>query len=110
MLHQLVQKGMIRVRRSRRKLATAAAGALVCFLGYHVVFGPNGVVVYQQKRREYHQLQQQIQSLQQQNETLSQQIKSLQTDRQAIEKVAREQLRYVRPGEVVYTLPVTPVP
>jgi cell division protein FtsB len=94
--------------RSRRKLATAAVGLLACLLGYHVVFGANGLVVYEQKRQEYRQLQEQNQSIQQQNQKLERQIKALKTDPQAIEKEARERLHYVRPGEVVYTLPAKP--
>ena len=34
-----------------------------------------------------------------------QQIQALKTDQKAIEKEAREQLRYVRPGEYVYVPP-----
>lgn len=94
--------------RSRRRLATAAVGLLACVLGYHVIFGANGVMVYRQKQKEYRELQDQNQTLRQQNEALEQQIKALKTDPQAIEKEAREQLHYVRPGEVVYTTPIKP--
>ena len=89
----------------RRKLATAAVGVLACLLGYHVVFGANGLMVYEQKRSEYRQLEEQNRIMQQQNQELERQIKALKTDPQAIEKEAREQLHYVRSGEVVYTLP-----
>jgi cell division protein FtsB len=99
---------MTRLYLSRRKLATGGAGLLACLMAYHVVFGANGLVVYQHKRQEHQQLQQQIESLQQQNTSLEQQIKSLKTDPQAIEKEARERLRYVRQGEIVYTLPSKP--
>lgn len=65
--------------------------------------------MYQQKRKEYQQLQEQNRVLLQQNQALEQNIKALRTDPQAIEKEARERLHYVRPGEVVYTVPVKPV-
>lgn len=91
--------------RTRRKLATAAVGVLACLLGYHVVFGANGLMVYEQKRSEYRQLEEQNRVIQQQNQELERQIKALKTDPQAIEKEAREQLHYVRSGEVVYTVP-----
>jgi len=71
----------------------------------HVMFGPNGTVVYQQKRAEYNKLQEDIQVLQKQNQRYSQQIKALKSDPKAIEKAAREELRYARPGEVVYVVP-----
>lgn len=89
----------------RRKLATAAVGILACLLGYHVVFGANGLMVYEHKRSEYRQLEEQNRVVQQQNQDLERQIKALKTDPQAIEKEAREQLHYVRSGEVVYTIP-----
>ena len=91
--------------RSRRRLATAGVAALVCLMAFHVIFGPNGMVVYQQKRTEYKALEKELDSLQQENERLNQKIKALRTDPKTIEKEAREQLRYARPGEVVYSLP-----
>lgn len=93
------------ILRARHKLATAAVGILICALAYHVVFGANGLIVYEQKRRESRELQKQNELMQQQNGSLEQQIKALKSDPKAIEKEARERLRYARPGEVVYTLP-----
>jgi len=77
-------------------------------VAYHVLFGANGLVVYGQKRSESRQLQEQVENLKRQNEQISQQIRSLKSDPRAIEREAREQLKYVRPGEMVYTLPVKP--
>jgi cell division protein FtsB len=89
----------------RRKLGTAAIGLLAAWLFIHVMFGPNGMVVYQNKRAEYHKLQQDIQVLQEENERYDEQVKALKSDPKAIEKAAREELRYARPGEVVYVVP-----
>ena len=91
--------------RSRRKLATAGVALLACLLAVHVVAGPNGLFTYQQKRAEYRRLEREVEQLQMENDRLSKQIESLKSDPKAIEKEAREQLRYARPGEVVYTLP-----
>jgi cell division protein FtsB len=90
---------------SRRKLGTAAVAMLTLWVFAHVMFGPNGMVVYQKKRSEYHKLQQDIKGLQQENQRYSEQIKALKSDPKAIEKAAREELRYARPGEVVYVVP-----
>jgi cell division protein FtsB len=90
---------------ARHKLATAAILALMCVVGYHVIFGANGLLAYEAKRRESQDLQRQLESLEQQNVGLQDRIKALKSDPKAIEKEAREHLRYVRPGEVVYTLP-----
>ncbi|HWZ45293.1 MAG TPA: septum formation initiator family protein [Candidatus Saccharimonadales bacterium] len=83
-------------------------GLLACVVAFHVLFGANGLVVYEQKRSESRQLRDQVESFTRQNEHLSQRIKSLKSDPQAIEREAREQLKYVRPGEMVYTLPSPP--
>jgi len=91
--------------RSRRRIATSAVVVLVCLMAFHVIFGANGMVIYQQKRTENKALDKELESLQQENERLNQRIKALRTDTKTIEKEAREQLRYARPGEVVYSLP-----
>lgn len=89
----------------RRKLGTGGIGLLAVWLFIHVMFGPNGMVVYQRKRSEYRKLQQDIQVLQKENERYDEQVKALKSDPKAIEKAAREELRYARPGEVVYVVP-----
>jgi cell division protein FtsB len=63
------------------------------------------MVVYKQKRAEYESLQNRISLEQKENELYTQRIQGLKTDEKAIEKEAREQLRYVRPGEYVYVPP-----
>jgi len=90
----------------RRRLATAAVAVLTVWLFAHVMFGDNGMVVYRQKRNEYQSLQKQLEGLQKENDRYTQQVKSLQApDPNTIEKEAREQLHYARPGEVVYVAP-----
>jgi len=89
----------------RRRLATAGVALLAIWLFLHVMFGANGMVVYRSKRTERQKLQADIEKLQKENDLYEQQIKALQNDPQAIEKEAREQLHYARPGEVVYVEP-----
>jgi len=72
------------------------------------MFGANGMVVYRQKRAEYQTLRQDIDELQKENDRYTAQVKALQTDPKTIEKEAREQLHYARPGEVVYVAPPPP--
>ena len=62
------------------------------------------------KKSEYRTLQKDVDQLQKENQQLSEQIKALKTDPSAIEKEAREQLHYARPGEVVYLTPGQPKP
>ncbi len=58
------------------------------------------------KKAEFQSLQKQIDDLQKENDRYTRQVKSLQApDPNTIEKEAREQLHYARPGEVVYVAP-----
>jgi len=91
--------------RMRRRFATIAMGAAACFVLFHVVFGANGLAIYIKKRDENRQLQKQVSDLQDHNQKLEENINALKHDPKAIEKEAREQLKYARPGEVIYTLP-----
>jgi cell division protein FtsB len=91
----------------RRRIATIAVALVAVSLFVHVMFGANGMVVYKQKRGEYQSLRNQIDQVQQENERYTGQIEGLKTDRTAIEKEAREQLGYAKPGEYVY-VPPTP--
>jgi cell division protein FtsB len=95
---------------SRRKLATLAVALLALQVAWHVIFGANGAVVYQQKRTELDRLQRESGQVQQENQQLQQRIQDLKSDPKTIEKEAREQLRYARPGEVIYTVPTPPAP
>ena len=104
--HFLLRAGQ-RIYESRRKLATVAMSVLVVMLAYHVVFAANGMVAYQRKRAEHEKLRQDILRLQQENERISGRVRELKSDPRAIEREAREQLKYARPGEVVFISPAT---
>ena len=59
-----------RARLGWRKVATGAAAVLALAMGYHVIFGQNGLTVYQQKRNDAHSLDSQLRSLQRENDLL----------------------------------------
>ena len=102
---------LMQVYALRRRIATAAVIVLAASLFVHVMFGANGMVVYKQKRAEYQELHKQIVRVQEDNDRYTQQIQGLKTDQTAIEKEAREQLGYAKPGEYVYVPPKpAPVP
>lgn len=88
-----------------RKLATVTAAVLALGMAYHVVCGANGLTVYEQKRQDTHRLNLQMQELQRENDLLTGHVNRLQSDPNAIEHQAREELGYTRPGEVIYDLP-----
>jgi cell division protein FtsB len=92
----------------RRRLATGGVAILAIWLFLHVMFGANGMSVYRAKRTEYRSLQSEIDRLEKENGEYSQQVNQLQTDPKRIEREAREQLHYARPGEVVYVSPDPP--
>jgi cell division protein DivIC len=79
---------------------------LVCIaLLVHEIFGPHGFLALRHEKKEIESLRQQIQQLQHENEQLDKRVKELQSDPKAIERLAREQMRLARPGEIIYTLP-----
>lgn len=94
----------------RRRIATISVAVLACLLFVHVMFGANGMVVYKQKRAEREALQKQIVVMQKENERYARAIEGLKSDQKAIEKEAREQLGYTKPGEYVYVAPASGKP
>ena len=94
----------------RRRIATIAVMVLAASLFVHVMFGANGMVVYKQKRGEYETLKKQMVQVQQENDRYTQQIQGLKSDQKAVEKEAREQLGYAKPGEYVYVPPAPAKP
>ncbi len=101
---------LMRLYALRRRIATVVIVTLAGMLFVHVMFGANGMVVYRQKRAEYEALKKQIERVQQENDRRTQQIQGLKSDEKAIEKEAREQLGYARPGEYVYVAPAPAKP
>lgn len=100
----------LRIYALRRRIATIAVMVLAASLFVHVMFGVNGMIVYKQKRTEYEALRKQIVQVQQENDRYTQQIQGLKSDQKSIEKEAREQLGYAKPGEYVYVAPVPSKP
>ena len=105
-----IRPGATRVYALRRRIATIAVTLLAASLFVHVMFGANGMVVYKQKRADYHALRKQIVQVQQENDRYTQQIQGLKSDQKSIEKEAREQLGYAKPGEYVYVPPLPAKP
>jgi cell division protein FtsB len=89
----------------QKTLASLGMCAAALLLAYHVFSGSNGIKVYTQKHAENKALQQELEQLKKENEDLSQRVKALKSDPETIEKEAREQLRYAKPGEVIYVMP-----
>lgn len=103
-----VQEFAQRLMQWRRLLASAVLAMIAVGLCAHVLLGNNGWMSYRQKRAEYQKLQKDLQRMDDENRRLDAEIKALKSDPKAIEKEAREQLRYAKPGEVIYLLPEQP--
>jgi cell division protein FtsB len=98
----------------RRRIATVFAVVVAVLLGYHALFGANGVVAYQAKRSEDRVLAQQLEKIKVENSRLKAHVEHLKTDPDAIEYEAHMRLRYTRPDQVIVlnnipnTAPPTP--
>lgn len=94
----------------RRRLATGAVAILAVWLFVHALSGANGFAAYRAKRAEYRSLETEIDRLAKENDEYTKQVNELKTDPRRIEKEAREQFHYARPGEVIYVAPEPAAP
>lgn len=106
--HLLRRRAVDWVRHMWRPAGTLVAVILALLFGWSVVNGKHGLAAWQQQRNQDRQLRRQIDDLQQENSRLRNRIDRLKSDPDAIEREARQQLHYARPGEVIYTLPAQP--
>lgn len=85
----------------RRRIATVFAVIVAVLVGYHALFGANGVMAYQTKRNEDRVLAQQMEKTKLENDRLRAHVEHLKTDPDAIEYEAHTRLRYTRPDQVI---------
>jgi cell division protein FtsB len=85
----------------RRRIATVFAVVIAVLLGYHALFGANGVVAYRAKRSEDRVLAQQLEKMKVENGRLKSHVEHLKSDPDAIEYEAHTRLRYTRPDQVI---------
>ena len=71
----------------------------------HTVFGTGGYMDLQKRDTELQRMKDKVEDLEKENRRLTGEVKSLKNDPAAIERVAREQLKLVKPGERVITIP-----
>ncbi len=88
-----------------RRSALLALALIMLFLIVHELFGEHGYLALRRRRQELETLQLEVKRLQDENQKLEQEIKALKSDPHAVEKLAREQLKLAKPGEVIYALP-----
>jgi cell division protein FtsB len=86
-----------------RRAALAYAAAVVGLLALSVL-DPGGLRKALRNEAEAERLQRENASLEQRVARLRREVKALQGDPAALERAAREELGYVKPGEIVYKL------
>jgi cell division protein FtsB len=95
----------------RRRIFWGVAALVSFYLLVPLIVGDMGVVKYFNMRRTYDRLQQEIQQLSDENQKIENEIHALRSDPDTIERIARDRLGLVRPGEVVYQFEaVNPAP
>ena len=81
------------------------AGAVLLAGAALAVYGGAGVLKVRAMQAEIHQLERDLQTLRAQTQTLTATIDRLRNDPAYLEKLAREDLGYVREGETVLKFP-----
>ena len=92
-------------RREWQLPASVLLSVLAVCLAWHAFYGKNGLSVWEQKRGEDRELRKEINDLNQENARLRERIEQLKTNPDAIGIVARDQLHYAKPNEVIVNLP-----
>lgn len=83
-------------------LTLMAGGVFLLLMMWLAVWGDRGLLAMWQSERDLILFDQQLVALEQENASLSEEIERLNTDLVYIEKIAREELGLVRPGEIVF--------
>ena len=89
---------------SLRLLGSSALAVLTVGLA---IYGGNQVLRVSHMRTELEAMEREIATLRSKAEQLSRTVEDLRNDPAAIEKLAREEGGYVRPGETIYKFPPT---
>ncbi|MGA2349719.1 MAG: septum formation initiator family protein [Terracidiphilus sp.] len=92
-------------RRVWRPAASVLAVVMALLLVWHGFNGKNGLLAWEQKRIEDRELRKDIDDLNQENARLRDRIERLKSSPDEIGVVAREQLHYAKPNEVIVSLP-----
>jgi cell division protein FtsB len=82
-------------------------GSLIVLLSLVTLVGERGALHLWRLRGEKSRLDEQNYRLQKENESLRQRVQSIRNDDDYLEKLAREELNMVRPGEIVYRFQTT---
>ena len=88
-----------------RRVGLGTVLAVSGLLALRFLTASDGYPAVLAQRRELRDLSREVESLEQRNEALRRTIHALRDDPHAVEKIAREELDLVAPGEVLYLFP-----
>jgi cell division protein FtsB len=94
----------------RQRVTLAIAATAIVALGAVVIFGSRGLRHLQTLTGERDELGRRIALLLHDNDQLRDRIQHLRTDDRTLERLAREELGFTRPGEVIYRFGSRPNP
>lgn len=86
----------------------AAAALILAALALDGIFGPHGFIATYRLRLQVQQVQRKTEHLNRENQEFAKQAQQLKSDPSAIERVARQQMGLVKPGQLVFKLPPKP--
>jgi cell division protein FtsB len=87
------------------RIAIGVFGLLTVAMILLAIFDDRGALAIREKHQQLEELNRDIDDATQKNEEFRKEINALRSDHDAIEKVAREQLKLVKPGEIVIQTP-----
>ena len=94
-----------RVRISRRRLLLALLCAALSFFTARSIFGDRGLLEVATQESELVRIQREVEAARARNRALLAEVVELRTGNASIERLARERLGYIKPGEVTYLFP-----
>ncbi len=92
------------------RIALVVFGVLAIATLLLAVFNDKGVLQVHRQSQKLSGIEADVARIEAENKTLTEEIHALRTDPNAIEKLAREELKLVKPGEVVLVTPGEPAP
>ena len=87
------------------RIAVGVFGLLTVAMLLLAVFNDKGALQVHAQSKRLAAIESEISTMDSENKRLTDEIQSLRTDPDAIEKLAREELKLVKPGEVVLVTP-----
>ncbi len=88
---------------SLKRLALIVMSIVSALFFAHAIFGERGYLALREARERSEDLKSRIQELEAQNKQLIEEVKALKTDPRTIERIAREELGLVKPGDIKIT-------